>query len=255
MTTTPTRNLKVLEEKSAAEALERPTELAEPRAEAAKWLLRSAGSIRRPILSDLIDVADPGPKWSQTLPENLRHVRRNVRRRFVHALDVKNAAKDLERLPDAGEAFHVIMRGNWHSIDLVPAVLKLADGPAIARLYVTTFSFNKDNAVELANLIDAGRILDVRFICSVYFREATRDVYSFLASELEARGMALLAMRNHAKLLLIELEDGRKLVVESSANLRSCRAVEQFALSHDAGLFDFHAAWIDAQLADRGARR
>lgn len=239
-------------------SFDRPTgsDLEELRAEGAAWLLRGpAPSLRRPTLSDSADPPAAGVRWSEGLPTNLRHVRRNVRRRFIHALNVQNAAKDLQELPEPGETYHVIMRGNWHGWDLVPAVLRLADGPAIDLLYVTTLGFNKDNAVELANLLDAGSIREVRFVCSVYFRDATRDVFEFLASELQARGQALLAMRNHAKLLLMALADGRRLVVESSANLRSCRNVEQFALSHDADLFDFHAGWLDDQLADAGARR
>lgn len=239
-------------------AFDRPTglELEELRAEPAGWLLRRpAGTLRRPTLSDAADPPAAGPRWTEGLPDNLRHVRRAVRRRFIHALNVQNAAKDLEQLPEPGETYHFIMRGNWHGWDLVPAVLRLAGGPAIELLYVATLGFNKDNAVELANLLDAGRIKRVRFVCSVYFRDATRDIFEFLAAELQARGQELLAMRNHAKLLLFRLEDGRSYVVESSANLRSCRNVEQFALSHDAGLFDFHVAWMDAQLANRGARR
>jgi len=80
-------------------------------------------------------------------------------------------------------------------------------------------------------------------------------VFEFLAVELQSRGQTLLAMRNHAKLLLMALDDGRRIVVESSANLRSCRNVEQFVISHDTGLYDFHAAWIDAQVANPGARK
>ena len=239
-----------------AGVFDRPTSIDEPRAEGASWLIRESGvGLRRPILSDNVDAQDPGPKWSEGLPDNLRHVRRNVRRRFIHALNVKNAAKDLDRLLDPGESFHVIMRGNWHGFDLVPAVLRLAGGAIIERLYVATLGFNKDNAVELATLLDDGSIIEVVFVCSVYFREATRDVFEFLAVELESRGQTLLAMRNHAKLLLMALDDGRRIVVESSANLRSCRNVEQFTISHDAGLYDFHAAWIDAQVATPGVRK
>lgn len=200
------------------------------------------------------DNDDPaGAGWTLGMPDTIRLVRRNVRRRFVHALDVANAAKDLGDLPAAGESVHVIMRGNWHAWDLVPAILRLADGASIARLYVATLGFNKDNARELGELIDAGRIRAVRFVCSVYFRDTTRDVHDYLAELLQERGQALLAMRNHAKVLAMLLDDGRALVVESSANLRSCRNVEQFALSQDRQLFDFHAGWIDDQV-NRGGR-
>jgi hypothetical protein len=40
------------------------------------------------------------------------------------------------------------------------------------------------------------------------------------------------------------------LVFEGSANLRTNGNIEQFALFHDAGLHDGHAAWIDGKQHD-----
>jgi len=40
------------------------------------------------------------------------------------------------------------------------------------------------------------------------------------------------------------LSDGRRFAVESSANLRSCRNIEQITLTQAADLHDFHAGWI-----------
>lgn len=225
------------------------------RADAGGSLLRGGPArFTRPTLSEKADPSPAGANWTEALPDNCRHVRRNVRRRFIHALNVKNAAKDLDELPAGGESVHIIMRGNWHGWDLVPAVLRLADGATIDELTIATLGFNKDNAVELGQLLDAGQVRRVRFLCSVYFRDATRDVFKFLASELATRNGELLAMRNHAKLLLFALSDGRRLTVESSANLRSCRNVEQMALHNDPELYNFHAGWIDQQFAAaRGA--
>lgn len=55
----------------------------------------------------------------------------------------------------------------------------------------------------------------------------------------------LAAARRHAKTTLFEVDDGRKYVIESSANLRSCQSVEQFMIAQDAELYDFHEAWIN----------
>jgi len=49
----------------------------------------------------------------------------------------------------------------------------------------------------------------------------------------------------HAKLLLMQLVDGRAYVVESSANLRSCSSIEQIVMIHDNALFDFHRQWVN----------
>jgi hypothetical protein len=54
----------------------------------------------------------------------------------------------------------------------------------------------------------------------------------------------VLAMLSHAKILLMQLTDGRSFVAESSANLRSCASIEQITMTHDAALLDFHRNWI-----------
>jgi hypothetical protein len=46
-------------------------------------------------------------------------------------------------------------------------------------------------------------------------------------------------MLTHAKVVLIELSDGRGFVCESSANLRSCSSIEQLMLTNDVALYAF----------------
>ena len=45
--------------------------------------------------------------------------------------------------------------------------------------------------------------------------------------------------------MALHFTDGAKMVFEGSANLRTNGNIEQFALFNDAGLHDWHAAWID----------
>ena len=113
-------------------------------------------------------------------------------------------------------------------------------------LYIATLGFNRDNAAELLRLIDAGQVGQVRFLCSTYYANTDGEVVTWLQGELRARKAGrLLAIRNHAKILLMGLSDGTYLVNESSANLRSCRNIEQFSLSNDADLYAFHKRWMD----------
>ena len=183
---------------------------------------------------------------------DLKHVSRPERRRMMHMLNVANAAKALDRLPDQGETFHVVMRGNYHGWDLVPAVLALAAPATISELNVCTLGFSASNAHELVGLIDAGQIGRCSFICSVYYKSMTdgQPVFDALAQALTSRGHTIAAIRCHAKILLMELSDGRCLVVESSANLRSCRNIEQFSMTHDEGLLAFHRQWMIGLLKD-----
>lgn len=52
-------------------------------------------------------------------------------------------------------------------------------------------------------------------------------------------------MRTHTKLLLIETTAGDCYTIESSANLRSCKNVEQSTFTNDRPLFDFHRQWLN----------
>lgn len=178
------------------------------------------------------------------LADGLKLVRRAAKRQTLHLLNVANAAAHIERLPEAGETFHCVMKGNFHSWDLAPAILKLAAPAAAKYLGIATLGFNKSNAAELLDLFDRRQIGRIDFIASCYFRSTCADEFGFLHAGLSSRGQRCVAVRSHAKIMLFELTDGRALVIESSANLRSCRNVEQFTLTHDRGLLDFHRGWM-----------
>lgn len=184
------------------------------------------------------------------LPADVKLLRRSAKRQMLHLMHVANAAQHLGELPANGESLHCVMKGNYHAWDLVPAILQLAAPATITRLLVATLGFNKSNAAELIELYDAGQIKAVDFICSCYFKSTCEGEFEFLHAALTARGQRIAAVRSHAKILGFELSDGRALVIESSANLRSCRNVEQFSLTHDRELLEFHRSWIDQLLTE-----
>jgi hypothetical protein len=83
---------------------------------------------------------------------------------------------------------------------------------------------------------------------SAYFRSNEKELTTFLSAALNQRGQRCTAIRNHAKIIAMQAEDGRTLIVETSANLRSCRNVEQFTFTNDPELLAFHRAWLDVVL-------
>lgn len=174
-----------------------------------------------------------------------RIIRTRVSKRTLKDLrSVSAAVETIDRLPDRDEAIHALMGGDFHGFSLVPAVLRLAEPEAIEELIVATLGFNAKNAAELLELMDSGKILRVVFVCSHYFQKSCPREFEALRAGLEARGMQITATRSHAKILGIRLSGGRCIVVESSANLRSCRNVEQFMMTESPDLFRFHAEWI-----------
>lgn len=188
--------------------------------------------------------AAEGRNASIELQDGLKHVRISETKRMLHLLHVSNAAKHLDGLPTPGETYHCIMKGNFNGWDLVPATLRLSEPATIKRLDVATLGFNNANIKELCDLIDQKQIGDVSFLCSCYFRDSSKAEYGLLQEQLVKRGGRAAAVRSHAKILLMEMSNGANYVIESSANLRSCRNVEQFSMCDDRELLEFHRGWI-----------
>lgn len=200
----------------------------------------------RPIFPELIGLEkDAGRQWVG----DRRHIRRSGKAIVLDARRLQNALEHIGRLPEPGEAYHLVTAKQYSLWHVIQATLQLAAPATIAYLGIATLGFSKANLDELLSLLDTGQIGKVDFLFSVYFKSGQREDCERLAHELGTRGHRVVAMLTHAKILLMQLSDGRALVVESSANLRSCSSIEQITLTHDVDLLRFHRTWIDSLFA------
>tara|TARA_R100000808_G_scaffold6864_2_gene20230 strand:+ start:962 stop:1603 length:642 start_codon:yes stop_codon:yes gene_type:complete len=183
--------------------------------------------------------------WQARLSSNTRLGRRAVKRKTFNALKVQNAAKHIRELPCPDEVLHCVMRGNYNGFDLVPAIYRLAHRPLLG-LSIATLGFNSSNANGLCDMIDAGQVegRGVILVCSTFYAQEKNSIADQLADELAARGGQLAARQSHAKVIACKTADGNAYVIESSANLRSCNAIEQFTLSNSIDVYNFHRAWL-----------
>ncbi len=179
------------------------------------------------------------------LKSDCRYTSRHVRRDFRDARQAESAVEAMGKVPAPDEAIHLAVSGRFALWHMVPATMKIS-GSKLASLRIATLGFSKKNVSGLCDLIDAGEVDHVRLLASHYFKGTSNEIYTFAETELAKReGRAdFLSVRTHAKLLLMELDDGRKITVESSANLRSCKNIEQMTIVGDPGLYDFHAGWM-----------
>jgi hypothetical protein len=185
------------------------------------------------------------PTDAQGQLKDRRTLKRRGRRKLLNALESANAVKELQELPGRDESLHVICRGNFPLWSLVPAVLKLARPAVVDDLHVATLSFSDSNTADLLKLIDAGKVRRVTMVVSCFFEKQNPLQFRPMADGLFERGQRIVALRSHAKVFAIALSDGRRLAVESSANLRSCRNIEQFMVTEAPDLYDFHRGWIE----------
>jgi hypothetical protein len=195
-------------------------------------------------LDALRPVFDTPEKSSRQLSTDRRHVRRTAKAIVLDARRLANAIEHIGRLPEPGEAYHLITEKRYSMAHIIPATLTLAVPAVLDYLAIVTLSFSQANLTDLLSLLDAGQVRRVDFAYSVYFKSNEKENCRRLADELGARGHRVVAGLIHAKILLMQLTDGRGFVVESSANLRSCSSIEQITLTHDVDLLDFHRAWI-----------
>lgn len=199
----------------------------------------------RPFYDEPVEASNAGAGLKEDRKLTVRH----QRHKMLNLTRVANAAAALERLPEPGESFHIVCRGNWHGWALVPAMIRLAGGEPLRSLHVATLGFARDNGEELLSLLDAGTVRAASVVISCYFRSNESELVGWLAHEMKQRGQKFAAVRNHAKVIALEFERGAAIAVESSANLRSCRNVEQFTITHNRALVAFHQQWMEAVLA------
>lgn len=187
---------------------------------------------------------DVAPEHGYTTPK-LRRTAADLRLVNRHALD------HLTRLPEPGESYHYLVGDRVSLWDFVPALLDRVKPQTIRDLYISTLSYGSATAAALLALFDAGQIQRVNLLVSVMFSAKNRHLFDELVPPLQLRKQRAKAMRTHAKILAVELDDGRRYVVESSSNLRSCYCAEQVTVVCDAGLYDFHVGWMDRALGDQ----
>ncbi len=181
-----------------------------------------------------------------------RLVVKEIKRRCEDARNTKTAAEAIGRLPAADEAIHLAISGRYALWNCVPAILALAEC-SIDILHVATLGFSKSNIDDMAELLDAGQIGAVSLLASHYFKGTSTGIYEHAVEQLAKRpGTRFLSCRQHAKLLLIALADGRFVSVESSANLRSCKNIETVTLIGSPEVYRFHRSWIESLFAEAG---
>jgi hypothetical protein len=206
--------------------------------------------IARPSFTGAGKKTDAAGDVGQVLPAPFRG--KALRRRQVMAKEVRELLPHLPKQP--GTATHCLLTGR---ADLMVLLVEMAEhyGGLCQHMRLATLSFNNRNTVEMAALLQAGKVRSLTLLCSAFFRAHNDAEYA------EAKRQAatfpdrwrLAASRNHAKIVCLDF--GKlKVVAEGSANLRCNGNAEQLMVMVDAGLHDWHAAWIDRTVSHEGTK-
>jgi hypothetical protein len=173
--------------------------------------------------------AQPGPTVSI-------HRHQPTRRRHEDHRHHGALAGVLDPLPTAGETVHLIIHGGvplsavvWHVVDQNPP----------ADLVISTLGFSRHFIHELIDRMQTGQITSGVVVCSNYFSRADAAEYQEARELLTPWPCRLTDARTHAKIAVFG-----HFSMEGSANLRSCRSVENVAVTNDRALAEFHRQWI-----------
>jgi hypothetical protein len=153
------------------------------------------------------------------------------------------AAGVLHVLPADGVALHALMTGRYDLMELIVALVDRFG--VIEAMRIATLSYNGRNLAEMLALIDGSKVKTLTLLCSAFFRDHNKDLWSETLQQFRDRGQRTAAARSHAKVVTMAIADGARYALEGSANLRSNGNREQFTLYRDTTLHDFHATWID----------
>ncbi len=191
------------------------------------------------LLVDDIDL-DTNFVWTpkaQAAPTITAHRHRPTRRHQEDHRARGAIAGVLTPLPAEGESVHLVLPGG---IALGDVLWSVVDGTQLqGPLTVSTLGFGRRWIAGLIDRLRDGRITSGVVVCSNYFRKSDPTEYADAAAALAPWPCKLTDHRTHAKIFVFGPFCG-----EGSANLRSCRSIENVSVTHDAALASFHAGWI-----------
>lgn len=195
----------------------------------------------RPVFDELQGLEkDAGRKFGATR----RHAHLAQKAIMRDARKCQNAIRDIGDLPKRGEVVHLLTAKRFALFNVIEAVLHFRSPATIRYLAICTLGFSTANVEALAAMLDNNQVEQLDFVFSVFFKSLEKANCERLTVELGRRKARIIALLQHAKILVIEI-DGQSYVVESSANLRSCASLEQLAIFNDEALANWHKAWID----------
>lgn len=153
----------------------------------------------------------------------------------------------LPRKPTPGWSHHLVSNGHydfWTWIPVLTRMIRTAD-----EFYGATWTLNVPSLKGLFDLFDRGQIRQASLVLGLDLKRRKPDVYGFMATGMMERRQRFCCLPIHAKVTLLANHQSQDfLVVEGSANFTGNPQIEQYCVTNDRGLFDFHRQWIEEVL-------
>lgn len=169
-----------------------------------------------------------------------------------HAVAYRHADDLAKAIGSVRGRFRCILGGRFIFGDLIEALI-VNNNWLVRELWINTLSLSNENIDSLQNLInpEADYVRKLNLIVSDHFYQNYRSTFvRYAYDELDVDNrFQLAACRTHMKTTLIWVDDGtpegRKIVIEGSANLRSSGNIESILVEECPEWFDINREILD----------
>ena len=176
-----------------------------------------------------------------------RVLTRQAKREMIKGTQKEKLTELIKKLPPPGWSYHVISNGQYDFWTFIPALAALIGRQGLF-LHMSTWTMSRNNAVDMIERFDSGQFKEMTLFTGLYFKRRESAVYAKVVEAFIERKQRYLAFKNHAKIILIG-DEKEKYIIEGSANFTANPRMEQYVLTRDDKLFDFHKEWMEEILA------
>lgn len=165
-------------------------------------------------------------------------VRKNKRR----MMSVQREQNLSELMPEIqiGESLHILSNENFGSIEMLSVLLSRYD---VKDIKITTWSFNEEFIELITKALEKG--IPIQFCCDKSIKGRKAHLYAqvaLLRTKFKRIFNLILHDGVHAKVTILDAGID-KIVVECSANYSKNVKIEQFCITNDVELYNFHNEW------------
>lgn len=170
------------------------------------------------------------------------------------AYGVGELVKLMSDKPVPGKSYHIITGG---AIDLICHLYwLLRHWPHMKKVLISAWAISWRDILFLEKLLKDGQIDRVELLVGDIFPTKYKMEWKKLMEIYDSGGIsAVYKSTIHSKLLLMEADDGTKLVIESSANCNMNPRVEQSCVTVSEKLYDFYFTYLHEMFDEEQARR
>ena len=170
------------------------------------------------------------------------------------AYGVGELVKLMSDKPVPGKSYHIITGG---AIDLICHLYwLLRHWPHMKKVLISAWAISGRDILFLEKLLKDGQIDRVELLVGDIFPTKYKMECKKLMEIYDSGGIsAVYKSTIHSKLLLMEADDGTKLVIESSANCNMNPRVEQSCVTVSEKLYDFYFTYLHEMFDEEQARR